>query len=210
MTRRLLPLLAALALTACESELDDKTAAEVTPVTEAAPADAPVAAPAEARTVSFDGASSKLEWVGAKVTRDHKGGFKDFRGTAKLAGDRLSDIDVEIDTASVFSDSDKLTGHLKDADFFDVAQFATATFKSSAVEPAQGDGGTHKITGVLDFHGVENQLTFPADIQFMPDGSAKLAAEFTIDRQEWGVMYPGKAEDLIKNEVLVKLDVVLK
>ena len=36
-----------------------------------------------------------------------------------------------------------------------------------------------------------------------------MTAEFTIDRQLWGLAYPGKPDDLIKDQVLIKLDVNL-
>lgn len=200
-------LLAGLALPACTSELDDKTAATVS---EAPAAEAPAAAPApagDAATLRFDAAGSKVEWVGRKVTRDHVGGFTRFSGTADLAGDQVRSVKVEIALDSITTDSDRLVNHLKSPDFFDVGQFATATFQSTSITPG-GAGGTHTVTGTLDMHGMQKEISFPATIHVM-DGKAHTQAEFTIDRQQWGISYPGKPDDLISDEVLVKLDINL-
>ena len=52
-----------------------------------------------------------------KVTGDHTGGFKAFTSEIGVDGDQLQSIEVSIDMTSVFSDNDKLTGHLRSADF---------------------------------------------------------------------------------------------
>ena len=44
----------------------------------------------------------------------------------------------------------------------------------------------------------------------MSAGSAKGTAEFTIDRKQFGIVYPGMPDDLIKDEVLLKLDLSFK
>lgn len=207
-----LALLLGLSLAGCASELDDKTAATVQDAPAAAPATPPAAAPAaapagEAVTLAFDGSSSKLEWLGRKVTKDHPGGFSTFSGTAELVGGQVQSVKVDIQLDSLYTDSEKLVSHLKSPDFFEVEKYATATFTSTSIT-AGGEGGSHTVTGTLDLHGAQKQLTFPANIHVM-DGKAHVSAEFTIDRQQWGINYPGKPDDLIRDEVLIKLDVNL-
>ena len=78
----------ALFLVGCESEIDNKTAAEVAPATPAAAAPAAPAAPAAAAAPAGSiplQSTSKIEWVGAKVTDDHTGGFKALSGHAMVA-----------------------------------------------------------------------------------------------------------------------------
>lgn len=201
-------------LTACESEIDGKTAAEVrdVPAAPAAPAAAPAApaAPAEAPAgveVSFSNEGSSLEWVGAKVSGDHKGGFQRFSGTARVDGDQVLGATVEIDVTSLFSDTEKLTGHLKSPDFFDIERMPKASFETTSIT-AGGEGGTHTVTGVLDLLGAKKELSFPATIAPV-EGGHSVKAEFTLNRKTWGLVYPGKPDDLIKDEVLVRLDVKL-
>jgi polyisoprenoid-binding protein YceI len=53
--------------------------------------------------------------------------------------------------------------------------------------------------------GVEKNITFPATATM--DGDAiKVQAEFDIKRKDWGIVYAGKADDLIRNEVVIKFD----
>ncbi|MCK6503869.1 YceI family protein [Myxococcota bacterium] len=205
---------AALLLGGCQSEIDNKPAAQVAPAPAPAAAPPPAAEPPPAPAPSgpttaatFSNEGSKIEWIGAKITKDHLGGFHAFTGTAELVGDQVVKARVEIQLDSVFTDSEKLVGHLKSPDFFDVARFATATFETSAIT-AGGTGGSHTVTGTLDLHGVKKEVTFPATIT-AADGKTNVKAEFTINRKDWDISYPGKPDDLIKDDVLIRLDVNL-
>ena len=107
--------------------------------------------------------------------------------------------------ASIWSDSDSLTGHLKGPDFFDVPKFAKTTFVTTEIKPGGDKGASHTITGNLDLHGVNKSITFPATVTITPEG-ASLKTEFALNRNDFGIVYPGKADDLIRNEVVLKLD----
>lgn len=160
---------------------------------------------------SFDGSSSKVGFVGAKVTGKHEGGFGTFKGTVTIPdGDaEKGAVTVEIDMASVTSDSEKLTGHLKSADFFDAEKHPKAKFESTSVKKGGEGGATHTITGNLTLRGATKSVTFPAKVQVSGDGVV-LDAEFGINRKDFGIVYPGKADDLIKDEVLIKLAIKAK
>src|SRR5688500_15953603 len=98
--------------------------------------DAPKSAGAgEGKAYAFGPANSTVDFVGSKVTGSHKGGFRKFAGELKVANGKLADTGnkVIIDTTSLWSDNDRLTGHLKSPDFFNVAQFPTATFETTSV-----------------------------------------------------------------------------
>ncbi len=171
------------------------------------------AAPAAETQVADEGAvytltdASKISFVGSKVTGSHDGGFESFTGTIRLVGEdpTSSSVDVEIDTTSLWSDNERLTGHLKSADFFEVETYPTATFTSTSIAPA-ADGG-YTMTGNLDLHGVTKQISFPAQIE-VGENEIRASAEFAIKRFDFGIVYPGKAEDLIRDDVLIKLDLV--
>lgn len=192
-------------LLACSSEVDNQPAAEVTtPV--AAPAPAPAPAP-EAAAPAGDGLAVKVDassigFVGAKVTGDHEGGFKGFEGSLSVADGKPTATSFTIDMNTTWADAGKLEGHLKSGDFFDVENHPQASFTSSSI--TAGEGG-YTVVGTLNFVGKEAEITFPAAIE-VGEGSAKATAEFTIDRTLWGVTYPGKPDNLIKDEVLIKLD----
>ncbi|HMJ11952.1 MAG TPA: YceI family protein [Polyangiaceae bacterium] len=167
---------------------------------------AATAAPASAVTYTFNETNSKVGYVGAKVTRKHHGSFGTFRGTVRLADadPTKSSVKVEIDTASIVSDDAKLTGHLKSPDFFDVQKFPKATFASTLIRAGGANGATHTVTGNLELHGVQKSITFPATLRIQ-DGSVAADAEFAINRKDFGIVYPGMPDDLIKEDVLIKL-----
>jgi polyisoprenoid-binding protein YceI len=164
------------------------------------------AKPAGGETLTITPDNSKVEFVAAKVTRSHNGSFKQFSGTIDLLNSDpvQSVVSISIDTASVITDEDDLTHHLKTPDFFDVAKFPKATFVSTKIEPGTANGATHAVTGNFDLHGIKKSISFPATIQVAPT-SVSVTAEFAINRQDFKLTYPGKADDLIKDGVVVKL-----
>jgi len=174
-------------------------------VTNAAP-ETNAAKPAGAEMLLITPDNSKVEFVAAKVTRSHNGSFKQFNGTVDLVNNAVeqSRVTIDVDTASVVTDEDQLTGHLKTADFFDVAKFPKAIFVSTKIEPNTAAGATHNVTGNFDLHGVKKSITFPATIQIAPE-AVSVNAEFAINRKDFGILYPGKADDLIRDGVVIKL-----
>jgi polyisoprenoid-binding protein YceI len=166
------------------------------------------AAPGTSVAYAFSQTNSKITFVGAKVTRKHDGSFGAFDGTVALvAGDPAkSSVSVSIDAASIDTDTPKLTGHLKTGDFFDVEKFPKVTFQSTSVTPGGASGATHTVTGNLTLHGVTKAITFPAKID-VAAGGVNVGAEFSINRKDFGLVYPGMADDLIRDDVLVKLDI---
>ena|SRR5215510_6580990 len=164
------------------------------------------AKPAAAETLAISPSNSKVEFVAAKVTRSHNGSFKQFNGSIDLVNNspEQSRVTIDVDTGSVVTDEDQLTGHLKTPDFFDVAKYPKATFVSTKIEPANGGGATHNVTGNFDLHGVKKSITFPATIQIAAS-NVSISAEFAINRKDFGILYPGKADDLIRDGVVIKL-----
>ncbi|MBI1389831.1 MAG: YceI family protein [bacterium] len=147
---------------------------------------------------------SSIGFVGSKVTGSHNGGFKTFKGGFNVDGDDVSTAEgsVVIDMKSVWTDTDRLTGHLQTADFFDVAAFPEAVFTVSSI---QQSGEEFTVTGDLTLHGVTKTISFPAMIE-KKAGSFYLRAEFAIKRFDFEIKYPGKADDLIRDDVVIKLD----
>jgi len=158
-------------------------------------------------TLIISPANSNIDFVAAKVTRSHNGSFKQFNGTIDLLNsDPLqSVVSVAIDAASVVTDEPDLTKHLQTPDFFDVAKYPKANFVSTKIEPNAANGATHTITGNFDLHGIKKSISFPATIQVLPT-NVSVNAEFAINRKDFGLVYPGKADDLIKDGVVIKLN----
>jgi polyisoprenoid-binding protein YceI len=197
----------ALAAAACDNNPSKgKTQAAATEAVAVAPG-----ATAAGVKYAFSNADSKVEFVGAKVTRKHDGSFKTFSGTVNLVDNdpTKSSVSVTIDIASIQSDEEKLTNHLKSPDLLDVAKFPQATFSSTAIKAGGDKGATHTVTGNLQLHGVTKSISFPATIKPGAD-AVDIDAEFAINRKDFGIVYPGMPDDLIKDDVLLKLQVHAK
>jgi polyisoprenoid-binding protein YceI len=188
------------------------------PVTSAAPgspaspgkASAPRDLPKGAEVLAINPETSKIEFVGSKVTGKHDGGFKSFDGWFALVPNKVeaSQISAEISTDSVWTDTDRLTGHLKSPDFFDAAKYPKATFESTEITPGSTDAkaknATHTVTGNLTLHGVTKSIQFPVNIAVSSEAAA-LSSEFFLNRKDFQINYPGMANDLIRDEVVIKL-----
>lgn len=208
-SRIVFPAALLISLSGCEDPTKDKPKATVS---SAAPAQTQAAAPAQAaapstgETLSIDAAASTIGFAGSKVTGKHEGKFEKISGSISLAGGKAEGgkITIEADTSSVKTDAEKLDEHLKSPDFFDVAKFPKATFTSTEIKAGGDNGATHTITGELELHGVKKTITFPATITEGPDAISG-TAEFVINRKDFGIVYPGKQDDLIRDDVLLKL-----
>jgi polyisoprenoid-binding protein YceI len=172
-------------------------------------------------------ADSKIEWIGTKVTGYHTGevpiksgelfvkdgavtGGKFVMDVANLSVSGPKGVDAESNT--------KLLGHLKSADFFDVQKHPEATFELTSLRPFEGNvtdtadprqdeineykvgNPTHTISGNMTIKGVTKNIEFPARVTVSGD-NAEAIAKFNIDRKQWGIVYPGKPDDLIRDNV---------
>lgn len=193
------PLVIAVALASCENPADktvDATTSEAVMVETDAPG-------SDGATYVL-GAESTVGFVGSKVTGSHEGGFKTVTGSFTVAGDEVSGGSFEIDMNSIWSDADKLTEHLKADDFFKVAEHPVSTFTVTGVEKSESG---YLISGNLKMRGVEKNISFPASAS--KEGEmVKVTAEFDINRKDWGIAYDGKKDDVIRDEVVIKFDLV--
>jgi polyisoprenoid-binding protein YceI len=206
----IIPVLAT-ALVACEDPSVGKPKAQVGSAKPTATATAGASKGAgQAIKLELNAERSKIEWVGSKVTGKHAGGFKTISGSVESKDGKVEGgkVTVAIDMTSIYSDSDKLTGHLRSDDFFAVDKFPKSTFQSTEVTKGGTDGATHTVTGNLTLRGETKSITFPATIALAPD-SLTVKAEFSINRKDFGIAYEGKKDDLIRDDVVIKLDLAV-
>src|SRR5262245_30130804 len=141
-------------------------------------------------------AESKIGFIGSKVTGSHQGGFKSFAGKFTVQDGKITgNPALQIGMQSTWADNERLTGHLKSPDFFDVAKFPVSTFTLMSIEPA---GAQQQVTGNLELHGVTKSISFPADIQ-IADDALTVKAQFAINRKQFNINFPGKPNDLIRD-----------
>jgi len=200
MTRHLflaLSLVASMALVSCESKSNAYKADGDTTKKDTKTAQVDLS-----KGTQLDLKTSKVGWVGRKVTGKHNGEFSLKEGVLVVDGGTIKGGKFVIDINSLvvldLKEADgkaKLEGHLKSPDFFEAEKYPTATFTITAVEDMKDDkGNTHKISGDLEMHGVTKPINFPAKVSI--DGSkVKANATFQISRKTWGMAY-GEDESL--------------
>lgn len=193
---------------ACANPADNKTKAVINNTNTNTTAPTPAAKQVKGESVAITPENSKVEFTGSKVTGKHDGGFKTFTGNIELVNNKPEDSQVsfEIETNSVFTDTDGVTKHLQTPDFFDVAKYPKATFASTKVVADTAKGAdNYTVTGDLTIHGTTKSVTFPAKITVSAD-KVGVESEFVINRKDFGIAYAGKADDLIRDEVVLRLN----
>lgn len=185
----------------------DAPAATDAPATPAA-TDAPAA---DKKTLTVDVARSKLGALGAKVTATHPIDFPTYTATVDVAGGQVVGLSYEADMASLVSDDADLTGHLKNEDFFDVPNHPKSTFKATSITAGatgeNAEGMTHTVTGDLTIRGTTKRVSFPAKIEIKAD-VVEASTEFAIDRKDFNIVYAGRADNLIQDKVVLKVQFV--
>ena len=175
-------------------------AAPVTPEADVAPAEGQVAL------------GGHIHFTGSNVRSSHTCRFDKWAGTmtpgASGAVEEMA-LEFTAEIESVFCDWEtkpeglaKLEKHLRAEDFFYAEAHPQAQFVSSKIE-ADADG-SYKITGDFSLRGVTNTITFPAKID-MSEGKLNAHARFDINRSDWGVEYKGRADNLIREEVVLDI-----
>lgn len=206
------------ALAACNNNAPEADSAEA--------GEKQAAAAAEGTTYTLD-TSSLITWYATKANGAHTGTFQIKDGglsekDGNLTGGNFT-IDVtsitNLDLVSDTANKNKLEGHLKSPDFFDIAKYPTAKFEITGVEPFKFDSvankdlvmkdATHTIKGNLTLKDSTKNISFPAKVSLAGD-KITAQADFNIDRTDWGLNYKGPnnpADWFIRKNVNLKLDI---
>lgn len=90
--------------------------------------------------------------------------FGQAQGTLEFdpANPARASVMVTIPLSSLNTGVPALDEHLRSEDFFEVAKFPTATFRSTKVE--QGGKDRLRVTGELDLHGIKKPVTLEVTI----------------------------------------------
>jgi polyisoprenoid-binding protein YceI len=123
-----------------------------------------------------------------------RGRFTDYEAAVTI-GDQPQDshLEVTIQVASVTTGDDGRDEHLRSADFFDVDQFPTMRFVSTAVEP--GDGPSRwRVSGDLTIRDVSRPVVLAVEFEGAaadPWGNdkASFTASVDVDREDWGLTW---------------------
>lgn len=168
----------------------------------------------------LDTLNSRVEWKGYKVFKSentsHFGTITFESGDVTVKDGQLESGKFVADMGSLTSvdlkdkadQLEKLNGHLKSGDFFEVEKFPTASYEITKVTPAaEGDYNTI-LDGNLTVKGITKPTQFKANVS-VNEGVVSVATEpKDISREEFGVKFQSPAENgVIKDEVTLQINV---
>lgn len=123
-----------------------------------------------------------------------RGAFNTVEGKVVVDAEDLSntEVTITIDVDSVDTRNPDRDVHLRSADFFDVEDYPTITFKSTVVDEVEE--GSYIVNGDLTIRDITRPVSVPLELLGIDrDQSGALRAGFEgkrrIDRKDWGVTW---------------------
>jgi polyisoprenoid-binding protein YceI len=121
-----------------------------------------------------------------------RGRFGSYTGTLELNENDLSrsQVEVQIDAASIDTGVEQRDGHLRSADFFDAEKYPRLTYKSRRIEKLSDE--RYRVIGDLTIRDVSREVAL--DVEF--GGRAKdpwgneragFTARASLDRKDFGL-----------------------
>lgn len=146
-----------------------------------------------------------------------RGGFTGLQGTVVHDSENPTDssLDVTIDANTLNTGDPTRDGHVKSADFLDVATYPVITFKSKSVTRS---GDELKVTGDLAIHGVTKEVVLnvedPTGEQKDPWGNIRIgaSAKTKIKRSDFGLSWNAALETggiMLGDELKIELEASL-
>ena len=149
-------------------------------------------------TYSVDPAASTLRYVVTHKLHEVDATSKEVEGKALAKPDGSVLTEVRAAVASFKSGDGNRDEHMMEA--LEVGTYPFVVFKGIAQRQTD-----RQMDGEIDLHGVKKSISFPAEIQTSAD-AVMVKAEFAINRRDFNVNYPGMPNDLIRDNVIIKLD----
>lgn len=176
------------------------------------------AVPVMAETYSIDPVHSTIGFsVGHLVVSQTRGVFDTYEGSIYFDPQDLasSRINVVIEAKSINTRNEARDEHLRNEDFFDVANHDSLRFTSRNIRKS---GGGYEILGDLTIRGTTRPVVLQAQIKGPvnnPFGGQVLglSARVKINRQDFGVSWNKEMDQggwVISNEVEIEVEVEAK
>ena len=152
------------------------------------------------------------------VISDVTGRFNEFEGSVKSSGEDFNgaQINIVINTASIYTDNEKRDNHLRSEDFFNAEKNPQITFKSSSFKKINDE--KYEITGDLTMNGVTHEVTLDGTLKGIikdPWGGTRAGfkAKTSVDRYDYNLTYNKALEAggfLIGQNVDIEINIELK
>ena len=171
-----------------------------------------------AGTWTFDKFHTRLEFVARHMLSKVRGRFMEFDGTVTIA-ERPEDshVEVEMQTASITTDTGMRDDHLRSDDFLEVDEYPTMTFRSKELRPT-GEN-TFQLVGDLTIKGITREVILDAEFNGWGPGPspdrpplAAFSAKTEINREDWDMTWNVAVETggfLVSKKVQIEIETEL-
>jgi polyisoprenoid-binding protein YceI len=138
---------------------------------------------------TIDNANVKVSFTGFGPGKKHDGSFSDVRSNLFRNSEGNLAGEIVVGMNSMSTDNEKVTAHLKKAEFFDTTIYPTATFKLIPTKFVGVDAQGGSITGILTIKNISKEITVPSMTMRSPDGNIVYGStsKFTINMKEFGI-----------------------
>ena len=171
-----------------------------------------------AGTWTFDKNHTRLEFVARHMLSKVRGRFTEFDGTVTIAErPEESRVEVEMQTASITTDTGMRDDHLRSDDFLEVDEYPIMTFRSTELSPT-GEN-TFRLVGDLTIKGITRQVVLDAEFNGWGPGAspdnpplAAFSAKTEIDREDWDMTWNVAVETggfLVSKKVQIEIETEL-
>jgi polyisoprenoid-binding protein YceI len=147
------------------------------------------AAPAEERrTWVIDVAHSELTFRVRHLVSRANGTFRKWSGVISADPGRWNEgsVEVTIEAATIDTRHERRDNHLRSAEFFDVANHPTITFRSTSVEI---QGTRLRLAGDLTIRGTTRPVVLEGELLGEQDNRAGFSATTKVNRLDYGLTW---------------------
>lgn len=142
----------------------------------------------QAQAVPIAENESNFSFIGYGPGKLHHGTFNEWDAEVLVNDENIVGFVGTIQTASVQTDTERVTKHLQTEDFFDSTQFPTIAF-----ETIRFDKTNSALTGLVTFRNITKEISFPVNVT-----ENSISADFVLDTKPFEMKY-----EKITNEVKI-------
>ena len=142
---------------------------------------------------TIDIENSNIKWVGKKIASSHEGLIKISSGDILMKGNHVQSGLIIVDMVSIENTDienekyrNKLNGHLKNEDFFNVDSFPTSTLKINSSHKL--NDSKFSFLGDLTIKGITHPVEFEGNINSIDDKYSAII-KLNFDRTLWEIQY---------------------
>ena len=142
--------------------------------------------------VEVNAESSKIKWIGSKISENHEGTINIQKGYLLIDHGKLVGGQISIDMNSINTTDmegrkkQRLDWHLKNEDFFNVEAFPLSII--TITNAVKDQGNSYNVTADLTIKGITHPISFITNIN-ITGLSYSATANMKIDRTKWDVKY---------------------